>query len=220
MKKKETVKGWDYLNLALYAFGGLGLEALLAFLIEPMMYGVQMEEWSTGQTVCHWIMTCIIWGIVFVCLIKFSKNRYGFDMMQKAEPMKAWQWILAIVCIIFMLTVSYFDWGGFKVVKEYQSNGLVKFIFQYIYYVFETGLFTLIIVFAQKAFEKWFKNEKLPYGGIILALTWGLAHIFTKGSVWVGVLSALGGFVFGIVYLLTNRDMKKTLLLLFIMFAF
>jgi hypothetical protein len=64
----------------------------------------------------------------------------------------------------------------------------------------------------------WFKKENIPYGGIILAITWGLAHIFTKGNVSVGLLSALGGFAFGIVYLLVNRDIKKTLLILFIMF--
>lgn len=78
----------------------------------------------------------------------------------------------------------------------------------------------LIIVFGQKACEKWFKNERIPYGGIVVALTWGLAHIFTKGEILVGLMAALGGFIFGIVYLLVNRDIKKTFLLLFIMFAF
>ena len=68
--------------------------------------------------------------------------------------MKPFQWIAVGACLIFTLSVSYIDWGGFKVVKEFYYNGVLKFIFQYIYYVFETGLFTLIIVFGQKAFEK------------------------------------------------------------------
>lgn len=220
MSENKIVKGWDYFCLALYAFGGLGLEALLAFVIEPFLYGSQMDEWSVAQNIFHWIITCILWGIVCVWLIKLSKNRYGFDIMNKSEKMKIWQWILVIGCVIFMLIVSYFDWNGFKVVKEYNSKGLLRFIFQYIYYLFETGLFMLIIVFGQKACEKWFKNERIPYGGIVVALTWGLAHIFTKGDILVGLISALGGFVFGFVYLLVNRDIKKTFLLLFIMFAF
>ena len=220
MSENKIVKGWDYFCLALYAFGGLGLEALLAFVIEPFLYGSQMDEWSVAQNIFHWIITCILWGIVCVWLIKLSKNRYGFDIMNKSEKMKIWQWILVIGCVIFMLIVSYFDWNGFKVVKEYNSKGLLRFIFQYIYYLFETGLFMLIIVFGQKACEKWFKNERIPYGGIVVALTWGLAHIFTKGDILVGLISALGGFVFGVVYLLVNRDIKKTFLLLFIMFAF
>lgn len=52
----------------------------------------------------------------------------------------------------------------------------------------------------EKAFEIWFNKENIPYGGIMLATTWGLAHIFTKGNVSVGLLSALGGFEFRIVY--------------------
>ena len=57
------------------------------------------------------------------------------------------------------LAVSLLDWQGFKVVKKFQSNGLLKFIFQYIYYLFETALFTLIIMFGQKALEMWTKKE-------------------------------------------------------------
>ncbi len=57
-----------------------------------------------------------------------------------------------------------------KVLKELHYNGWLKFIFQYIYYVFETGLVLLIIVFGQKAFEKWFHNDSrvlIPYVCII-----------------------------------------------------
>lgn len=220
MNKIKTIKGWDFFCLALYAFGGLGLEAIMAFIIEPLLYGSQMNKWLIWQNISHWIMTCILWGIVSVFLIKLSKTKYDFDIFEKATPMKNWQYIVTVICVIFMLVVSYFDWNGFKVIKEYNANGLLKFIFQYIYYVFETVLFMLIIVFGQKAFEKWFKNETIPYGGIVVALTWGLAHIFTKGDITVGVLSALGGFIFGVVYLLVNRDIKKTFFLLFIMFVF
>lgn len=86
------------------------------------------------------------------------------------------------------------------------------------YYFFETVLFTLIIVFTQKAFEVWFKTANFPYGGIAVALTWGLAHVVTKGSLLTGLLSALAGFLFGTVYLLTNRNIRKTIPILFIIF--
>ena len=76
----------------------------------------------------------------------------------------------------------------------------------------------LIIVFGQYAFEKWFKNDKIPYGGILVALTWGLGHWFTKGSLGTGIYTAIGGFVFGSVYLLTRRNIKLSYLFLCIMF--
>ena len=39
----KKVSGFSFLFLSLYAFGGLGLEALLGFLIEPAIYGTQMN---------------------------------------------------------------------------------------------------------------------------------------------------------------------------------
>jgi hypothetical protein len=34
-----------------------------------------------------------------------------------------------------------------------------------------------------------------------------------------GVIIALGGFLYGVAYLLLNKDIKKTFIVLFIMFA-
>lgn len=217
-KTERKARGWNYLSLALTAFGGLGIEVLYAYLLEPMIYGAQMQDWTTPQVLCHWIITCITWGAVTLLLCRRSNKKYEFDLLTKGDKVKAWQWIAALICIAVVLVMSYIDWNGLKVIIEYQRNGALRFVFQYIYYFFETALFTLIIVFAQKAFEKWFKRENIPYGGIICALTWGLAHMFTKGSVMTGLLSAFCGFSFGVVYLLLGRDIKKTYIALVIMF--
>lgn len=213
-------KGINYLILSLLAFLGLGLEILLGFFIEPMIYGTKIiSEWSVVQIILHWCITCLLWGTVAVFLIKVAKNKYNFDIFQKYKKMKLWQWVVVGICLLFMIVVSYIDWNGFKVVKEFINSGWLKFIFQYIYYAFETLLFMLIIIFGQKAFEKWFKNTSIPYGGIIVALTWGIGHIFTKSNIMAGVLATIGGFIFGIVYLLVNREIKKTFILLFLFFV-
>ncbi|MGN0474447.1 MAG: hypothetical protein ACI4IJ_05095 [Acutalibacteraceae bacterium] len=219
MKKTERkITGWNYINLALTAFGGLGLEALYAYLLEPIIYGAQMSDWTENQMICHWIITCITWGIMAFLLCRSSKKKYEFDLWAKGERVRAWQWIAVLCCVAVTIATSIINWNGFKVILEYQHNGALKFIFQYIYYFFETALFTLIIVFAQKAFETWFKRKNIPYGGIICAVTWGAAHIFTKGSVTIGLLSALCGFLYGTVYLLLGRDIKKTYVALAVMF--
>ena len=174
MNKSKIIeaKGLDYLSLALYAFGGLGIEAIYAFMLEPMIYGKQMADWSVSQNIIHWVVTCITWGIITWLIIRYSKQKYGFDIFVRENKMKLWQWLGVALCIIFSISVSYMDWDGFKVVKEFEKKGLLKFIFQYIYYIFETALFTMILVYAQKAFEVWFKRKNIPYGGIILAVTW------------------------------------------------
>lgn len=214
--KKAT--GWNYLLLALLAFAGLGLEAVLAFAVEPAVYGAQLGEWNTLQNVLHWTLTCILWGGVIAALVLLAKKRYDVDLLQRGGKVKPWQWALVGVLVVFSLVVSYLDWNGFKVVKEFNANGLLRFVFQYIYYIFESGLMMLILVFAQLAFEQWFKNKHIPYGGIILALTWGLGHILTKDYA-TGIITMISGLAFGSVYLLVNRDMRKCFPIMFAMFV-
>lgn len=216
--KMKEAKGRNYLDLALYAFAGLGIEAIYVYLLEPVIYGCAMSEWSVIQSICHWILTCITWGVVTFLIVKYAYKRYGFNIFESKGKIKVWQWILTIICAALVLVSSYIDWNGSKVLIEFQSNGILKFIFQYIYYLFETCLFLLIIVFGQMAFEKWFHKENIPYGGIVVALTWGMVHWMTKGSLFAGLFTAACGFCFGVVYLLLNRNIKWTYLVLCIMF--
>lgn len=220
MKNNKILNGFKFFGLSFLAFLGLGLEALLVFLIEPNIYGKDISQWTDAQSILHWIFTIILWGIVFFILTKISKKRLGFNLFQKPKSMKIWQIVIIIVCVIFMLIVSYIDWDGFKVVKEYLANGIAKFIFQYIYYIVETALFLLIIIFGQKACEEWFNFKNIPYGGIIVALTWGISHTLTKGNLLIGLLSALAGVIFGLTYLLTNKNTVKTYCFVLIMFLF
>lgn len=47
MQEKKIATGWEFFCLALYAFGGLGLELVLASGIEPLLYGGPMKQWPT-----------------------------------------------------------------------------------------------------------------------------------------------------------------------------
>lgn len=214
--KKES--GLSYIFLAFLAFTGLGLEVLIGLVIEPVIYGVPINEWSVPQNIFHWIITCILWGLVSALLIRFVSKKYSFDIFQKGNKVKMWQWGLVALFVVISLILSYIDWKGLKVVKEFYANGWLKFIFQYIYYVFETALFTLILIFGQRAFELWFHKPNIPYGGIVLAITWGTAHFFTKDIV-TGILSMFAGITFGSVYLLVNRDIRKAFPILLAMFV-
>lgn len=180
MKNQNKVKGSDFLGLGLYAFAGLGMEVIYAYLLEPALYGVPMENFSAGQTICHWILTCITWGIFAWVLIRKAEGKYQFPILEKGSAMPAWQWGVCILAVALAFAVDYADWGGFKVYLEYVRRGPLLFIFQYIYYLFETMLFLLIIVFGQKACEVWFKRTNIPYGGIICGLTWGLPMFLRK----------------------------------------
>lgn len=216
MEKKIT--GMDYLGLGLSAFCGLGMEALYAYLIEPVLYGAPMQEWSAAQVIIHWIVTCMTWGIFAVVLIRKSGSKYNYPLTGKGQKMSLPGIMLCVVFVIVAFIADYMSWGGFKVYLEYVNKGLLLFTFQYIYYIFETMLFLLIIVFGQKACEIWFHRENFPYGGIICGLTWGLAHIFTKSLV-TGLLGMILGVALGSVYLVVNRDLRKAYFVMFFMFV-
>lgn len=74
------------------------------------------------------------------------------------------------------------------------------------------------MIFGQMFFESIFENPNIPYGGILVAITWGIGHFFTKDFM-TGILSALVGFAFGSVFLLTNCNFVLTYIFIWIMFV-
>ncbi|TDT45633.1 hypothetical protein [Fonticella tunisiensis] len=219
IEKNNFKNGFNFFCLSLCAFAGLGLEALLAFLIEPFIYGKSLNEFSITESILHWVLTCIIWAVVSLVLIKAAKKKYTFDIFSYKSSIGLQNWILCFVLLAISLVIKFISWNGFKVVKEFLSNGWLKFIFQYIYYLFETILFILIIVFAQRAGEVWFRKDNIPWGGILVALTWGLSHIFTKGELLIGILAFFGGLLYGILYLVSKKNIYIAYPLIFLMFV-
>lgn len=215
MDEKKTT-GFDFLWCALYACAAFAIELLLVF-IEGKL-GIDIKNFTTAQYITHWVITTILWIAAGILVIRIGKKTTGFDIWEHREKLKGWQYLALLGCFVVNIIAKYLDWNGFKVLVELQSRGPVLFIFQYIYYLAEGFLISLVIVYGQMACEKWFRKEKIPYGGIILALTWGLSHTFSKGSLSVGLLSALGGFLFGTAYLFTNRDYRKALPIITLLF--
>ena len=215
---KEKKLGSEYFSLALYAFGGLGLEMLYAYLIEPVIYGHGIADFTPIQSILHWTMTCITWGIVAFLLIRHAKRELGFTLHTPGQKTRLWQWLTSVLLILVMTLINIADIGELKIYHEFKKMKLLEFTFQHIYYLVETILFTLIIVFGQIAMEKWFKRTNIPFGGILAGLTWGLAHWLTKGSLIIGLWGIVVGFLFGTSYLFLNRDLKKTYLVLALAF--
>ena len=211
--------GWNFLKLAITAFGGLGIELLYAFFLEPFLFGAQMESWSNGQSIAHWILTCATWGMVSIWLIQSAKKNYSLDILSVREALQTWQWIAVLTLLAISVIIQYFDLGGLKIVMEFQHLDAIMFLFQYLYYAFETVLFMMIIVFGQKACEIWLGHEKIPYGGILCGLTWGLGHILSKGSLIIGLHGFLWGLLLGVAYLVVNKDIRKAWIVMFLIFV-
>ncbi len=213
---EKKVTGFDYLWCALYACAAFAIELLVQY-IEGKM-GIDVKNFSTSQNIIHWVITTVLWIIAAIVVIFVGKKTTGFDIWEHRENLKEWQYIALLACFVVNIIAKYLDWNGFKVLIEWKSKTPLLFAFQYIYYLAEGFLISLVIVFGQMAFEKWFKNEKIPYGGIVLGLIWGLFHILTKGSLLVGIFSAVAGFLFGTAYMFTNKDYRKALPIITLLF--
>ena len=214
--KEKKVTGFDYLWCALYACAGFALELLLVQIEKSM--GIGIDGYTTMQNIVHFLITTVLWVGAGFIVILVGKKTTGFKILAIKEKMKGWQYFAIAICFVVNLIAKYLDWGGFKPMLELSRLGLPVFIFQYIYYVTEAFLISLVIVYAQKACETWFKNEKLPYGGIILGLTWGFAHILSKGNVLVSIFACLGAFLFGAAYVFVNKDYRKALPIIILLF--
>lgn len=218
VEKNDFGSGSDFLGLGLYAFGTLGLEIVLAFLIEPFIFNKSFDNFTTIENILHWITTCVIWLIIAYALVRTSKKRYGFDIFFYRRPMEPLNRFICLGLLIIAIIISYINWEGFKIWKEFLNNGWLKFIFQYIYYFVETILFVLIVVFGQKAGEIWFGRGSIPWGGILVALTWGLAHIFTKGELMMGIWGLVIGLLYGLVYIVSKKNLFIAFPIIFLMF--
>lgn len=71
---KNRITGCNYFSLGLYAFAGLGLEAIYAYILEPLLYGSPLQKWTDAQIILHWIVTCITWGTISYLLIRHAKK--------------------------------------------------------------------------------------------------------------------------------------------------
>ncbi len=205
----KTKKAMDYFVYALYAFGGLGLEILL-LMLEANIYGSAYTGWSAAQHIMHWIITCIVWGGIGLWLAK--------ELPEKKQKIEVCHWLAGGVIFAVSIVSTSVVWEGFKPVIEFSDMGALKFTMQYLYYGFESLLIILIIAHGQEAFEHWFTNTTwIPFGGILLAVTWGLIHIFTQGSA-TGLYTVIQALLYGSMYMVLKRNFKVSYVAILFMF--
>jgi len=120
--------------------------------------------------------------------------------------------LFSILSLSFQFKTNLFDsWNYFNRLHGFPF-GLINTILQYVYYIFE-GLVMIWIADAfQTAGEIKLRQPKIPWGGLVLGLLWGLGHVFGKG--WFTALTwALPfGIAVGVVYLLDKKNVSAPFL--------
>lgn len=205
---------------------------LLAVLAEIIIFTDSLALWLSRlmtadivlQSVIGFVLTYIFWGLGIWTLRKLYKRNEALHFTNTEQPTHK-QLLFGLLLLAISVAISYTSWGGFKVALELMNGiknggaglGIAYFIAQYVHYFLEVVLFFQLIKYAQKAGESLFGKEKIPYGGIALAVLWGLPHILFHGVV-DGLTTTLIAFLMGIAYLAVRKNPSYAFPLIFLMF--
>ena len=179
----KEVKWTKYLWLSLLSFGAFMLELLSIFAIEVIILHVDIQNYTMQQRSIHCIIMVFMWAFFIGVLLLFSRKHYHFpERGSKRDKISSKSWIVTLACFIGCKIMTFIDWHTLKIVGEAQGKTVFQFCAQYLYYIFEVLLVILIIIYGQKAIETLLKKESpIPFGGIILAMTWGAIHFVSRG---------------------------------------
>ncbi len=206
MKNKE--KWSNYLWLALVSFMCFFLELFSLFVIEKMLFKNSISDYTVIEKSIHSILTAGLWAISIVVIVYFSRKVYNYPEQRKNDDkICPREWLVTFLCFSGCKLITFIDWHTLKIIGEFQKKEPIQFLTQYVYYVFEVALVLLIIIFGQKAFETLLKKKtQIPFGGIVLALTWGAVHFISRGiDSWNGISCMIFSILSGIMYLKLKR---------------
>lgn len=82
---------------------------------------------------------------------------------------------------------------------------------------FRSNAFFNVIKYSQQAGELLFNKGSIPYGGIALAILWGLPHIIFQ-DVFNGIIITVLSLLMGIAYLVMRKNPKAAFILILLMF--
>ena len=190
----KEVKWTKYLWLSLLSFGAFMLEFLSIFAIEVIFLHVDIQNYTMQQRSIHCIIMVFMWAFFIGVLLLFSRKHYHFpERGSKRDKISSKSWIVTLACFIGCKIMTFIDWHTLKIVGEAQVL-----------------LVILIIISGQKAIETLLKKESpIPFGGIILAMTWGAFHFVSRGvglEIWNRISSMMFSVLSGVMYLRLNRQ--------------
>jgi hypothetical protein len=207
------VKWSTFLLIGMIAFGFLGLEFGVLF-ISRIVDGrslSQVGQWPIHWygAIFHWSLTILVWtcGILFIWTwIKKKALKDSLIDFKLTKKALVYTLVAILFVILYELIVSLISGEySLQVVREYRGfqnmygdKAFVVTIFQVLYYAFEMLLVLIMIVMFQNMGELLFKNNDIPFGSIVLMLTWGMIHFLSHpaGALGVTIWAMVPGFVY------------------------
>lgn len=201
--------------MSVFVFASFLLEYASIFAIEVPLLQFDIANYTTYQRSIHHLLTLSLW-ILYIGSILFYSYRKQHFVGQRFVSKK--NWLCVMVCLLGCKIMTFIDWHTFKIIGELQGKDAFSFLTQYLYYFAEMGIVLLIIIYGQKAFETYqHKCSNVPYGGIVLALTWGIFHFVSRGvglEIWNGISCVIFSILSGIMYVQLNRSYAYSFLII------
>lgn len=209
MDRNKSIKWHKYFMICLLLFGEFLLEMAEILGFEAGVLGFDLSHYGARQQSIHHIIIVVLWSIMTGCILVYSRKQYHFPVKKRLEKVSVRNGVIAAMCLLCCKIITFIDWHSFKIVGEFKGKSGILFFTQYLYYLFEIGLVLLIIMYGQKAMEAFRgKETSIPYGGIILSLTWGAMHFVSRGvglELWNGISCMIFSIFAGMIYLKLNR---------------
>jgi hypothetical protein len=192
---------------ALIAFAvGIGGEFALA--IAAMLF-VRGEEPAPWLLVALWTA-----GILTKAVVPILMRRDGESWRKYLGSLSLSTWLYTVIGIL-ALTLGYrlLETRSFPgILREYRAVmrmaggspplGMFMLCMQLLYYAAEGVLMVYIVAKGSEAVAAWRPSWPVWLdglgGGLLLGLTWGLPHILSKGSLYVGLAGMLQSLLYGL----------------------
>lgn len=206
----KTPSWKQYLSISLLLFAAFLLEYFAIFVIEVALLGMDISHYSAYEQSIHHGIMAVLWILYVGLLLLYSKKKNMLPHKKQGSITKH-EWSIALLSLLCCKILTFIDWHSFKIFGELQGKTMMEFLMQYLYYVMEVGIVVLLIAFGQKAFEIYRKKQSsFPYGGLLLAFTWGIFHFVSRGvgiEIWNGISCMIFSVLSGIIYVHLKRNL-------------
>lgn len=219
---------WGYALLAMVLYLLLGMDAFSVFVIGPLLDGQPLHDASLHFN--NWyaraganFFSTALWTITALLVIYWLKQRNALDKFlgTRFDGRSIGFFAIGIIVLIAIIrSVAPAESPWLRFVAEnrrfeelYPGNGLMVTIIQHLYYIAESAMVVLVLAAWQRAGEIWTKKTLVPWGGLGLALTWGISH-----GLW-GIIPSL---VIGVIFVSTQKNALLSLvsvLMLFVVYS-
>lgn len=207
-----------HLYLALYGFAVFGWELAVLLALDPLLAD---RTGDTAAALTHWWVTAVGWAVGAVVVLRLAHREPDRERLL-ASPLdghtaaRAAAVVVALlVAVLLRLAVT----GEWKPRAEWE--GLVEGDGELapiagaallLYYACETLVVVTVLACGQRAGELRFGRPAVPWGGLVLALTWGAVHVLLQGPA-AGLYAMLAAVLYGVAFSCGDRRLVTTLAL-------